>query len=207
MSDDIYSQMREQNHRQAHFLEQLSEQEFWQYAQDLAHTEILPLLNSEEYLECETMNDRYLISLRALHEIVPPPHKLTFLPLCPSWMLGITAWRGHIIPVVDLAAYFFVQLPQNDTSQAPIPSVYPHSNSFLLILDGGHCFLGLQVPIVKSIITLEQAHLTTLDQPPSWYPQQLQAAVLGLYQQSVVINPQTFLSDVIQHVKVTAAYE
>ena len=96
------------SHTQLPFLEQLSDREFWDYAQSLANQKHAPPASGEEALECQTEQGRYLLPLRALREIVAPPHKLTFLPQCPSWMLGITAWRGHIIPVVDLASYFSV---------------------------------------------------------------------------------------------------
>src|SRR5579864_1687484 len=94
------------SHTQIAFLEQLSDQEFWDYAQSLATQQNAPLTTSEEALECHTEQGRYLLPLRAVREVVSPPHKLTLLPSCPPWMLGITAWRGHVIPVVDLALYF-----------------------------------------------------------------------------------------------------
>jgi purine-binding chemotaxis protein CheW len=190
------------SHSQIPLLEQMNDQEFWDYAQSLATQQNAPPTSSEDALECQTEQGRYLLPLRALREVVSPPHKLTLLPLCPPWMLGITAWRGHIIPVVDLASYFTThQTNELDTTQ----HTHPSSNSMLLILDDTNARLGIQLAAVGSIITLEQRQLASAEQVPSWYPQHLITTLLGVYNGSVILNPPALITELTQHIKASAA--
>jgi chemotaxis signal transduction protein len=206
MNDDSHIENK-QDFTQIQFLEQLSEQEFWDYARSQAAEEARPQATHEEYLECITDQGHYLFALRMLSEVVPPPHKLTLLPLCPTWMLGITAWRGHIIPVVDLASYF-TSYEKNETDTMHTQSyAYPRSSSTVLILDDGNTLLGIQVAAVGSIIDLEQAQLVSPEQAPSWYPQRLLTTLLGVYNEALVLNLQVLILEMMQHIKVSAAYE
>jgi chemotaxis signal transduction protein len=189
---------------QVSFLEQLSDQEFWNHAQSLANPQNALSTTSEEALECHTSDGHYLLPLRALCEVVPPPHKLTRLPLHPPWMLGITAWRGHIIPVVDLASYFFAHTTHKlDTAR----DAYAHSNSLLLILDDSDALLGIQIAVVGSIIALEEAQLELPEQAPSWYPPHLLTMLLGVYNGLVILNTPVLIAEMMQHIKVSTAYE
>lgn len=201
------------SHTQIAFLEQLSDQEFWDYAQSLATQQKAPLTTSEEALECETEQGRYLLPLRALREVISPPHKLTLLPSCPPWMLGITAWRNHVIPVVDLASYF---ITHKTNELATTQYTYPSSNSMLLILAAPTLenspfesklvsLLGIQIATVGSIITLEQTELASPAQAPSWYPQRLITTLLGVYNGLVILNPSVLITEMIQHIKVSVA--
>ncbi|GHO85385.1 chemotaxis protein CheW [Dictyobacter formicarum] len=117
------------------YLEQLSDQDFWKYAQQLAQAPLVPTMQAEEYLECVFEIGRALIPLTALREILPAARYLAQLPASPHWMLGITAWRGESIAVIDLAAY----LTQ--------PSTYLSSHSVLLIAQLADITLGLAVTI------------------------------------------------------------
>jgi chemotaxis signal transduction protein len=94
-------------------LELLSDEAFWEYAQELAQERIQKrpeIEPSQEYLECRLRSgynelQRYRISLQFLNEVVWPPHIIVLLPSSPRWMPGVVAWRGETIAVVDLAAY------------------------------------------------------------------------------------------------------
>jgi chemotaxis signal transduction protein len=195
------------SHTQGPFLEQLSDREFWDYAQCLATQQNTPPTTYEEALECQTEQGRYLLPLRALREVVSPPHQLTLLPLCPSWMLGITAWRGRVIPVVDLALYFGTHKTSGPDTTSTTQYVYPLANSMLLILAEANALLGIQIAVVGSIITLEQTQLTLPEQAPAWYPRGLLTTLLGVYNGSVILNPQVLIAEMIQHIKVSGAYE
>lgn len=196
-----------ESHTQIQFLEQLSDEEFWDYAQILATQENSGPTTDEEALECETEHGHYLLPLQTLCEVVPPPHKLTLLPLCPPWLLGITAWRGHVLPVVDLALYFiFQETNELDTTYPRQPASH-HANSMLLILDDGNSLLGIQVMAVGSTITLEQTQLASPEETPSWYPRHMLTMLFGAYNGSVVLNPQVMIAEMIQRIKVSAAYE
>jgi chemotaxis signal transduction protein len=119
-------------------------------------------------------------------------------------MSGITAWRGCVIPVIDLASYFSVRKTSElDTAQ----HAYPSSNSMLLILDDANVLLGLQIALVGSITTLEQTQLASPEEAPSWYPRCLLTTLLGVYDGSVLLNPQVLIDQTIQHIKAFNKYE
>jgi len=195
------------SHTPIPFLEQLSDRDFWDYAQSLATQQNALPTTHEEALECQTAQGCYLFSLRALREVVSPPHKLTFLPFCPSWMLGITAWRGHIIPVIDLASYFSAHKTSELDTTSTTQHVYPLANSMLLVLDSADSLLGIQVAVVGSIITLEPTQLALPEQAPLWYPQCLITTLLGVYNGSVILNPSMLIAQMLQLIKMNDTYE
>jgi len=113
-------------------------------------------------------------------------------------MPGITAWQGHVLPVVDLASYFITHKTNElDTIQRPL------SNSLLLILAEANILLGIQVAAVGSIVTIEQTQLVSPEEAPSWYPRHLLTTLLGVYNGSVLLNSQALIDEIIQHIKVS----
>ena len=133
----------------AEVLERLSDEEFWSYAHELASpipTDTEAETLSEGYLRCQLRCGDYLIPLTALHEVMLPPqddreaHPYALLPAIPAWMVGVFAWRGETIAVIDLDAYFstIVTGPGND----------PTSAFTLLIADCSGTPIGLLVPTI-----------------------------------------------------------
>jgi chemotaxis signal transduction protein len=119
-------------------------------------------------------------------------------------MSGITAWRGHIIPVVDLTSYFIAhQMNKSGTTRHESPP----SNSILLVLDDANALLGLQVTLVGPIIALGQTQLTPPEVAPLWYPQCLLALLLGVYDESVLLNPHVLIEQILRHVKLDNGYD
>ena len=102
-------------------LEHLTDEEFWDLAfasafptvtASSAHTSTASLppessrsLIHEAYIRCDAL---YAFPLVALHEILPMQQHTTPLPGSPDWMLGLVAWRGHILATIDLRAYLSV---------------------------------------------------------------------------------------------------
>src|SRR5437773_7865773 len=82
-------------------LEQLRDDEFWDYARALAR-QVPAAAQSEDYLECALGTGTCLIPLTMLNEVVLPPHRLTLLPATPEAMPGIVAWRGAALPLISL---------------------------------------------------------------------------------------------------------
>jgi chemotaxis signal transduction protein len=195
------------SYAQIQLLEQFSDQEFREYAQSLATQQDAPLVTHEEALECHDEQIRYLLPLRALREVVSAPHKLTLLPLSPPWMLGITLWRGHVIPVINLAAYFSAHAMHEQDAASTLQQAYSHANSTLLVLDDADTLLGIQVAVAESITTLEQTQLASPEQAPSWYPRRLLTTLLGVYNGSVILNPQVLVAEMVQQIRVSATYE
>ncbi|HJT55068.1 MAG TPA: chemotaxis protein CheW [Ktedonobacteraceae bacterium] len=90
-------------------LELMSDEAFWDYAHERASSiSSIPAderVRSQQYLECRLSCGTFLIPLDALCEVMAAPRHFALLPDIPSWMLGITVWRGQTIAVLDLNAY------------------------------------------------------------------------------------------------------
>jgi chemotaxis signal transduction protein len=123
-------------------LEQLSDEEFWQYARELAY-KTATSSQPEGYVECILSRERYLISLSALYEVILPPHRFALLPAMPPWMIGVVAWRGETIAVIDLEAYLAGS------------SEHLLHEGILLIANHGGLPLGLVVPSIGQPPPLE----------------------------------------------------
>ena len=89
-------------------LAMLSDEAFWEYARELAHCDD-KTVQAEEYLECYLCDRIRLLALKALYEVVLPLHAIAMLPVMPSWMPGVVAWRDEVMPVIDLGAYLLAQ--------------------------------------------------------------------------------------------------
>ncbi|HTD19297.1 MAG TPA: chemotaxis protein CheW, partial [Ktedonobacteraceae bacterium] len=124
-------------------LEQLRDDEFWDYARALAR-QVPAAAQSEDYLECALGTGTCLIPLTMLNEVVLPPHRLTLLPATPEWMPGIVAWRGEAIAVIDLTLYL---------SGHPVDL----SNAILLIVNHANISIGLLVPSIGQTTPIQQA--------------------------------------------------
>lgn len=47
-----------------------------------------------------------LVPLAGISEVIAPPREITPVPFAASWLLGITHYRGNLLPVFDLAGFF-----------------------------------------------------------------------------------------------------
>lgn len=129
-------------------LEKLKDEDFWEYARQRARATPEPSSHTE-YLECKLDNKSCLVALRDLAEVIPPPHRLASLPGMPDWMVGIIAWRGETIAVIDLDRYLH---PRQEAEPAS-----PTSGMLLVASQEGRTF-GLLVPAIglTTPITAEQ---------------------------------------------------
>src|SRR5437868_854808 len=102
-------------------LEGLTDDEFWDYAFEVAHRShrssrsLTARAHAEKYLLCEVGIGHCLLPLVSLHEVIAPSAHYTKLPATPVWMTGIMAWHGEIVVVVDLAAYLFGETAATQT--------------------------------------------------------------------------------------------
>jgi chemotaxis signal transduction protein len=172
---------------QAQFLEQLSDEDFWKYAQESVHTLPTAPAQGEEYLVCELEDVACVLPLTVFHEAVPVPHHFTFLPDAPSWMPGITTWRGEIIAVVELGAYL---------ANHPARLL---AGGMLLIAHHDDILLGLLVSSIRTTVTVQAAQTRTPSQLQS-----LRVEVLpGVYADAIVLDIPAILVDVVQHIGTT----
>jgi chemotaxis signal transduction protein len=187
-----------------HNLEQLSDDEFWNYARTLAHQAPVAA-QTEEYLECTLINGSCLIPLTALNEVVLPPHRLALLPTTPEWMPGVVAWRGEVIAVIDLSMYL-----SGHTLDL--------SNGILLVAHHAGLAIGLLVPSIGQTTPIQhdvQLALTnpaeaeeteeTKERVSSWYLPSRAIYVRGIQKESLVLDMPSLLADAVQQIETEAS--
>jgi chemotaxis signal transduction protein len=195
-------------------LEQLRDDEFWDYARALAR-QVPVASQSEDYLECALGTGTCLIPLTTLNEVVLPPHRLTLLPATPEWMPGIVAWRGEAIAVIDLTLYLSGH-------------AVDLSNAILLIVNQANISIGLLVPSIGQTTSIQQEPRDTLSadniagptgqadfsatvapKAPAFTPYMPSrtAGVKGMQRGALVLDVPILLADVVQRIETAAANE
>jgi len=124
----------------------LSDEDFWNYAQQIAHI-VPPEIHPNEYLRCELGGSYCLFPLSALYEVVSPPHRFTLFPAAPIWMPGILVWRGETIAVIDLAMYLSHNVRETNSVQSPAESI-------LLVANYASLPIGLFVSAIELATTV-----------------------------------------------------
>jgi chemotaxis signal transduction protein len=178
------------NSTQAHYLEQISDQEFWRHAEELANVQFVSPEKSEEYLECELMPGRAIIPLASLQEVIPAVNHLAKLPASPLWLAGITAWRGQAIAVVDLIAYFAQKRAQM------------YNNQVLLIAQAANITLGLAVTIRGTHTTILDEQIQPFDPTTLANIDPLVEIIRGTYAGAFILDMPTLLTTMVQHLQV-----
>ena len=180
-----------------HNLEQISDDEFWDYARTLAH-QVSVAAQTEEYLECTLSNGSCLIPLTALNEVVLPPHRLALLPTTPEWMPGVVAWRGEVIAVMDLSMYLSGHM-------------FDLSNGILLVAHHAGLAIGLLVPSIGQTTPIQHDAQLVLQNPAeseevlSWYLPSRATFVKGIQKESLVLDMPSLLADAIQQIETEAS--
>lgn len=191
-------------------LSQLSEEAFWSYARELVGiTPVADKLSPEqraavyaEYLECVMGEGHYLFPLAALHEVVPPPLRYTFLPGRPVWMAGLAAWRGVALAVIDLSLYLTGN-PGNVNK-----SVLP---ARLLIAHDDDLSLGFLVHSTGDIIAASNVLPVASDDAlpanaVSWYVAARNGLIAGRYADAVVLDVPALLADIVRQLAMATPY-
>ncbi|HLX58523.1 MAG TPA: chemotaxis protein CheW [Ktedonobacteraceae bacterium] len=184
-----------QNITEARSLEQMTDEEFWKHARSRAGDASRGISSSEagprQYLECELQRGKCFIPLDAIEEVIPAPFRLARLPLMPRWMPGVLALRGEIMAVVNLDEY----LSDIDT---------PFSGGMLLVARLSELTIGLRVPAVGLIITIEPEQITSSLTPSMSYTAARAAIVKEIYMGCPVLDVAALLNDVTLQVAMVA---
>ncbi|HTI13871.1 MAG TPA: chemotaxis protein CheW [Dictyobacter sp.] len=167
---------------------QLSDQDFWHYASELAKADIAPPVPLDEYLVCQSEQVRSIFPLRCLREIVTPPQHYTLLPDIPFWMNGITLWRGEVVPVIDLAAFFMQHQAYTNATSLLIASIDDNT-------------LGLLTTITDELPALSLDALQPFNEPAR-FP--CPEAILGEYEGNLVFDMPSLLAALVHLIKVTS---
>jgi chemotaxis signal transduction protein len=189
----------------ASHLEQISDDEFWTLAyQQAAITG--SATSHEEYLECKLDGSGgcCLLALEALGQIVFPPHRIALLPAMPGWMIGLVAWRGDTLAVVDLAAYL---------ADSKYPLIEQPSEGILLVTNHireENPPLGLLIPAIglTTPLPLEQLRVHDApDTPVDWLAPTRIDVVRGSYNGTIVLDMRSLLSAIVQRIGMAALDE
>ena len=174
-------------------LAQLSDEDFWRYAGELAH---LPPSSppASEYLRCTYAEGDFILPLAALREVVPLPRHFALLPSSPPWMLGLTSWRNETIAVLDLAAYLF-HLPAQ---------IRP--NASLLIAQNDYVTLGLST-VTLSSISPPQADSVQLPEHSAQQFASLPSGIIGLYKDAFILDIPSLLTAMTQDITMAKSNE
>jgi len=170
-------------------LEQMSDEEFWNYAREVASI-AYQVPQRQEYLECEFASGCCLIPLAALDEVIPAPHRLDLLPAVPDWMRGIMAWRSETIAVIDLEAYLSGSSSMLD----------PSSSGTLLVTDCGNVPVGLLVPAVGSTTTIQLDEIAAPTEAFAWYIPGRAPVLKGVSAETLVLDVAALVADVVQQI-------
>ncbi len=180
---------------QVYRLDQLSDEQFWEYARTLAKsTSLTP--PTQEYLECVLSNGCCLVTLAALEEVVLAPQRFTLLPASPYWMSGLAAWHGETIAVIDLDAY----LSQHSTSSRA-------TEGMVLIAHSESITLGLLVNAIGRTFPIKEVALVN-DPPalPSWYMPSRAMFVKGMVADAVILDIPLLLAKTVKDIEITTPY-
>ena len=178
-------------------LEQMTDEEFWQFAR-LEAAKVSPGVpdsdssGASQYLECELQRGKCYAPLYAIESVIPASSSLARLPFAPRWLPGVMAWRGEIVAVVNLDEY----LSGLET---------PFSGGMLLVARHPQCVIGLRVPGVGLTTSIEFEQLAPAAQEPAAeesgreptvYTVERAGVITGLYTGCPVRNVEALVRDV-----------
>lgn len=179
-------------------LEQMADEEFWNYAR--VHADSVPQNSSQgksypdQHLECELSRGNCLIPLKAIVEVLPSPQDYTHLPLTPTWMRGLVTWRGEAIPVIDLDMYLC-----GEPLSRPV-------GGKLLIANYSDLAVGVLVPDIGLTTTVPFEQVNTPPRPTVFYTPIRAGVIRGAYAEEPVLDVTALLQDVVHQIRMTACY-
>jgi chemotaxis signal transduction protein len=175
------------------YLEQLDDEKFWDYARELAH-QAPTAAQSEEALECTLSRGQCLIPLAALYELVLPPHRLALLPATPEWMIGVVAWHGETIAVIDLDRYL-----SGHTADL--------ANGMLLVANHVGLPVGLLVDRVGQARPIQQNTIKkkTLAANTDASTDEIAAFVREVGMQAPILDMPSLLADMVRQIGIAAS--
>jgi chemotaxis signal transduction protein len=178
-------------------IERMADEEFWNYAR--VRADIAPQISSQEsnyhdhYLECELSCGTCLIPLHAIVEVLPSSRQVTHLPLIPTWMPGLFAWRGKSIPLIDLDMYL-----------CGINFALP--GGMFLITNYSDKTVGLLVPAIGLTTTIQFEQVNPSIEPSVSYMPIRAGVIRGVYAEEPVLDIAALLSDIVQQIGMGVHY-
>ena len=134
-----------------------------------------------------------MIPLKAIVEVLPFSQHYTRLPLIPTWMRGLVAWRSEAIPLIDLDMY----LCGVNSSRL---------SGMLLIANYMDITVGLLVPGVGLTTKVQFEQVNPSIGPSVFYTPIRAGVIRGVYAQEPVLDVAALLPDVVQQIGMAAYY-
>ena len=178
-------------------IERMADEDFWNYARTRAG--IAPRISSQEsnyqdhYLECELSCGNCLIPLNAIVEVLPSSRQYTHLPLIPTWMSGLFAWRGISIPLIDLDMYL-------------CGVSFSRPGGMFLIANYSDKTVGLLVPAIGLTTTVQFEQVNPSIEPSVFYMPIRAGVIRGIYAEEPVLDVAALLSDIVQQIGMGTHY-
>jgi chemotaxis signal transduction protein len=188
-----------QDEKDAHILEQMTDEEFWQRARAEAAQAAILLAppgsaSLHQYLECELQRGKCFVPLHAIEAVIPASSSLARLPFAPRWLPGMQGWRGEIVAVVYVDDY----LSGDDA---------PAGRGMLLIARHPQCAIGLCVAAVGLTTSIEPEQLEPATAPSPLYSSKRVDVIKGLYEGYTVLDMHALLGDVTLQIEMAAHHD
>lgn len=203
-------------------LERFSDDEFWQYALQQAnragegdqHFHHAQHVQHDEYVECKLEDGGHhcWLALDALIQALPPPRRFALLPAMPSWMIGLLAWRGETLAVIDLAAYLTDSQQAVGGQSAQSKLVILHDagekkRSFppiaLLVADIGLTTTIVPEQMQAGIFPGADSAAVSLN----WLAPERTMVIRGIYNHAPVLDVSVLLADIVECIGIAALDE
>lgn len=178
-------------------LEGMNDEEFWSYARQRARI-ISEQPSHTEYIECKLSTHACLLAFRDLAEVLPPPHRLARLPGMPTWMVGIMAWRGETIAVINLDRYLLGNRESATSWMA---------DGMVLVASQDDLALGLLVPALGFTSTIAREQIIPPTTPSSFAFAESATIVTGVYTDLPILNMSTLLTGLARQIGMAAYHE
>jgi len=179
---------------QARIFEQLNDEEFWNYAKEVAHvSQAAAYHQADKYLICRLGARHCMFPLASIREVAPSPHPRTLLPGVPHWMAGLTTWRGEIIAEIDLESYLWSGVGYQDRAQ--------RQANLLLVVQVQFMTLGLLVTAVNTVIRFDAEHVVPFELAPDWCSVLRPEAITGILDDVLVLNVPAIFDDIVKQIK------
>ncbi|MBO0778621.1 MAG: chemotaxis protein CheW [Ktedonobacteraceae bacterium] len=192
----------------AQFLDALSEEEFWNYAADMARYFPVVPDRLDEYLICNLGKGCCVLPLVAISEVLPAPPRCAALPSMPPWMQGLVMWRENVIAVVDFVAYF-----SNEAAN------FQRASSMLLVVRHADIILGLLLPLLEARTNLDMDRLRPIEHYGDRYTPPCNRAIKGVLegveevagvegaQELLLLDIPVILTDIVQRIRINVSYD
>lgn len=187
----------------AALLANMDDEQFWAYVAACAQVVPGEQASSNDFLVGDLGVCGCLINLAAIRVVEPLPDHVSLLPRSPTWLLGIVAWSGSPLAVIDLRAYVL---------HCPVEPV--RAPALLLVAQHNDMLLGFSVPVLGISTIFDVSRLHAPDQAEQGYEPPCVGAISGIFTDgvamgmddtkvSLVLDMPVILTDLVEQLRIS----